>query len=115
MAGPFVGPIGQVADRIANILNPPLFSPFIEQLCELFERRTAGGLSHPAGEYGSSAEADQDRHHDEDASTPVSHPANIARFSDHPAQKHPGGEKHEEDCEKVHHGVKLTRNAGLHC
>ena len=114
VAGPFVGPIGQMADRIANVLDSPFFSTLIQQFRKLFERSSTGSLRHPAGKHSSATETDQDGHHHEDAGTPVSHPADIARFSEHPAQKHPGGEQHEEHCEKIHHGEELTGNAGRH-
>lgn len=37
MAGPFIGPIGEVANRIANVLNSALFGAFFQQPRKLFE------------------------------------------------------------------------------
>ena len=108
VAGPFIGPVRQMTDRISNILNTAFLSALFQQSRKLLERRSTGSLSHPASKHGTSAKANQDCHHDKDASAPVSHPPDIARFSDHPAQKHPGGEEDKEYWEKVHHGVKLT-------
>ncbi len=108
VAGPFIGPARQMADRISDVLNTAFLSALFQQFRKLLERCSTGSLRHPASKHGTSAQANQDCHHDKDAGAPVSHPSDIARFSDHPAQKHPGGEKDEEYCEKVHHGVKLT-------
>lgn len=37
VAGPFVRPIGEMAYRIANVLNSAFFDAFLQQFCELFE------------------------------------------------------------------------------
>lgn len=78
VAGPFVGPVRQMADRIPNVLNSAFLSPLVQQFRKLLKRRTARCLRHPASKNRSSSEANQDGHHDKDSGTPVSHPADIA-------------------------------------